>query len=301
MGADALIIGAGYVGVALARSLADSGATVVGVAREGSSLEAIAAAGARPLRLDLDREDPPRAALGPVTTLHYLAPPPGEGDDDPRLARLLGALADEPCARLVYVSTSGVYGDCGGAWVDETRPAAPKTPRAWRRWRAEERCRAFALEHGVELAILRVPGIYGPGRLPVERLRAGLPVLREDESPYTNRIHRDDLVQALRAAGAPGAGQGVVNAGDGHPTTMTDYFRRVADALGLPRPPEVSREEAGAALTPELLSFLGESRRLVIRRLIEEFGVRLLHPDLESGIPASISKPLDAASRPRVK
>jgi nucleoside-diphosphate-sugar epimerase len=136
------------------------------------------------------------------------------------------------------------------------------------------------------VVILRVPGIYAHDRLPIRRLREGLPVLAEADSPFTNRIHADDLARVCIAAmkrGRPGA---AYNVSDGHPTTMTDYFNRVADCLGLPRPPVVDRSTARQALSPSMLSFLEESKRLDNRRMREELGVELIYPDLVAGLAA---------------
>jgi nucleoside-diphosphate-sugar epimerase len=171
----------------------------------------------------------------------------------------------------------------GTGW---TRPGRRRrwADRSLRRWDAEETLRAWSREAGAELVILRVAGIYGPGRLPLERIRQGLPLAREEDSPWSNRIHADDLVAACVAAMARGEPGRVYNVCDGHPSTMTDYFLRVADAAGLPRPPLVSISEAAGVLSPGMMSYLAESRRLSNRRLREELGVNLSHPDLAQGL-----------------
>jgi nucleoside-diphosphate-sugar epimerase len=188
----------------------------------------------------------------------------------------------------VYISTSGVYGNCDGNWVDEHHPANPQSDRAVRRWSAEQSVRVWCTERGVRAVILRVPGIYGPGRLPVDRLRQGVPVVRRDQSPFSNRIHVDDLAAICVAAGhVPSAG-GVYNVSDGQPTTMTDYFLKAADALGLPHPPEISMTEARERFSPAMLSFLEESRRLDNRKMRVELGIRLQYGELERGLAASV-------------
>ncbi len=199
---------------------------------------------------------------------------------------LAGITAARLPQRLVYISTTGVYGDCGGAWITETQPVNPGTPRGKRRLAAENVLQAWSAQTGVPVVILRVPGIYGPGRLPVERIRKALPVLREADAPYSNRIHADDLARVCDAAmrrGTPGA---VYNVADNQPTTMSHYFNRSADTLGLPRPPAVSMSEAREQLTAAMLSFIEESRRIDNRKMREELGVVLLYPDLESGLAA---------------
>jgi nucleoside-diphosphate-sugar epimerase len=184
----------------------------------------------------------------------------------------------------VYISTSAVYGDCGGDWIDEECPLNPKSDRGKRRMAAEQVLEDWSQRTGVPVIILRVPGIYGPGRLPVERVRQGVPVLIPEESPYSNRIHADDLAAACVAASRRGQSGRAYNISDGHPTTMTDYFWRIADLHGLPRPPAISLAEARSVLTPAMLSFLEESKRLINRRMLDELRVKLQYPDLAQGL-----------------
>ena len=238
---------------------------------------------------DLDNLDSLHELPLKTKVIYYFAPPPSEGCDEPRLTALLAALNEDALAsRVVYISTSGVYGDCGGAWVTEEWPVNPRSDRARRRAVAEKRLTEWALVHNVDTVILRVPGIYGPGRLPAERIRRGIPVVREDESPWSNRIHADDLAQACFQAARRGMAGGIYNASDGNPTTMTDYFNRVADFLGLPRPPVISMEEARNTLGPGILSFLEESKRLDNRRMLEELEIELRYPNLSRGLPACL-------------
>jgi nucleoside-diphosphate-sugar epimerase len=281
-----LIVGCGDIGGRVAALEQAEGASVAALARSEAAALRLAPLGVRPLPGDLDRPATLRG-LPAAATVYYFAPPPAEGTGDPRIRALLAALdpASLP-ARLVYISTSGVYGDCGGAWVDEERPPNPQTGRARRRLDAETAVRAFGERTGVAWALLRVPGIYGPGRLPVERLRKGLPILCAAESPFSNRIHADDLAAVCVAAARRAPAGAVYNAADGHPTTMSDYFNRAADLLGLPRPPAVSLAEARQALTPAMLSFLEESKRLDNRRMLRELGIRLRYPTLEAGLAA---------------
>jgi nucleoside-diphosphate-sugar epimerase len=240
------------------------------------------------LKVDLDQ---PLHGLPSVVgdDLYYFAPPPTEGRQDSRVARLIAALqgAGQP-RRLVYLSTTGVYGDCGGEWVDESRPPAPAVDRAHRRLDAENRWRDWSRQSGGELVILRVAGIYGPGKLPVARLQSGRPMVAEAESPITNHIHTFDLVQISLMAMERGVSGEVYNVCDGHPGHMTAYFNAVADFLGLPRPPVISLEQAKSQLTPGMLSYLGESRRLSNRKLIEALGVTLRYPTLAEGLPACL-------------
>ncbi len=283
-----VIVGCGYVGGVVARLEQARGARVVGVVRSTSGCERLAAAGIEPVQADLDATPLPSLPLAGAR-LYYFLPPPPRGRDDPRLAGFLAAMAPESLPeRVVLISTTGVYGDCGGAWVDESRPPAPQADRAHRRFAAEQALRGWSAVSGVPGVILRVPGIYGPGKLPLERLRRGEPVLREADAPWSNRVHVEDLAQACVAAmdrGHPGA---VYNVSDGHPSTMTDYFNRVADAAGLPRPPAISLAEAGAQLSEGMRSYLAESKRLDIRRMREELGVEPRYADLDEGLAQAV-------------
>jgi nucleoside-diphosphate-sugar epimerase len=285
-----LILGCGYVGRRLARQLRCEGAVVTGVVRSAESAKKLRALGVCAIEADLDAPTP----IPPLPTagaeLYYFMPPPGNGEGDPRLRRMLATIDRTALpARIVYISTSGVYGDCHGDWVDETHALSPATPRARRRLDAETALREWSETTGVPIVILRVPGIYGPGKLPLERLRQRLPLLREADSPYTNRIQFDDLIAVCRAAmqrGQPGA---AYNVSDGQPSNMTDYFNRIADRTGLPRPPVIGREDIDA-LNPGMRGFMEESKRLDNRRMREELGVELRYPTLEAGLEACLSE-----------
>lgn len=281
-----LIVGCGYVGRRLARQLTAEDRAVTGLVRSAGSAAELRRDGVAAIRADLDAHGlPPLPAAG--AEVYYFAPPPGEGDGDPRMQRVLAALSASRPARIVYISTSGVYGDCAGAWVDESHPLNPTTPRARRRAAAEAALQAWSAATGIPVVILRVPGIYGPGKLPLERLRKGLPLLREEDSPYTNRIHVDDLIAACRAAMIRGTPGTAYNVSDGSPSNMTDYFNRIADVTGLPRPPVVGREDIDA-LSPGMRAFMEESKRLDNRRMREELGVELRYPTLEAGLAACL-------------
>lgn len=234
--------------------------------------------------LDLDR--PETLRLEGADALLHLAPPPAQGDADPRTANLLAAMEKGRIlpARVVYVSTSGVYGDCGGARIDEARPLNPQTARACRRADAEMRLALWCKAHGAALTILRVPGIYAAERLPVARLRAGTPALRAEDDVYTNHIHADDLARAALRALEDDAPAGIFNASDDSEIRMGDWLDLVADHAGLPRPQRLPRERVCAAVSPELYSFMSESRRLDNRRLKQVLGVRLLHPTVFEGL-----------------
>jgi nucleoside-diphosphate-sugar epimerase len=241
---------------------------------------------------DLDRPETLAGLRGADAVLHC-APPPNTGTQDTRTRHLLAALAKGRIltARVVYVSTSGVYGDCGGARVDESRAVHPQTDRARRRVDAERQLAQWCSERGVVLVILRVPGIYAADRLPLERLRAGTPVLRAEEDVYTSHVHAQDLAAIVVRALEDAAPAGTYNASDDSEIRMGDWFDLVAERAGLPPPPRIARAEAAGRIAPELLSFMSESRRLANRRMKEILGVRLRFPTVFEGVP----RPMGAA------
>jgi nucleoside-diphosphate-sugar epimerase len=183
--------------------------------------------------------------------------------------------------RFVYASTTGVYGDCGGALIDETRPARPENERARRRVSAEEQLRRVGARSGWRVSIVRIPGIYAENRLPLARIERAMPALIECDDVYTNHIHADDLAAILVRALGRGRAQRVVNASDDTDLRMADYFDRVADAYALPRVPRITREEAEARLEAVTLSFMRESRRLSNARMKRELGYALRHPTVD--------------------
>ncbi|MDJ0806238.1 MAG: SDR family oxidoreductase [Gammaproteobacteria bacterium] len=283
------IVGCGDIGRRVAGACLAQGDRVMGWVRTAVSLERLESLGIHARQVDLDN---PVAQIPEVEGqwLFYFAPPPSSGRQDLRVARLIQGLQNTGSpSRVVYLSTTGVYGDCHGEWVDENRPPNPLADRAWRRLDAEDRWRAWSQATGGELVILRVAGIYGPGKLPTRRLQAGQPLVSEQDSPITNHIHSLDLVQICLAAMQRGRSGEVYNVSDGHPGSMTGYFNQVADFLGLSRPPIIAREEAQQQLSPGMLSYLRESRRLSNRKMLRELGVFLSYPTLAEGLPACLT------------
>ena len=288
---DALIIGCGDIGMRVAALERAAGHSVTGLARSEDSARRLRAAGIEPIMGDLDI--PSSLAGLPLTNtvVYYFAPPPAKGVTDPRMEALVSVLVPPKLpARVILISTTGVYGDCRGEWVTEDRSPNPQADRARRRLAAETTLRRWSETSSVPAVILRVPGIYGPGRLPEERLRAGEPVLREQESPFSNRIHAEDLARVCVAAARCRHPSAVYNCSDGHPTTMTDFFYRVADRLGIPRPPAITLEEARRRLGEEMLSYLAESKRIDNSRMLKELGVELGYPDLAAGLASCVEK-----------
>ncbi len=240
--------------------------------------------------LDLDRPETLRH-LEAADALLHLAPPPLHGDTDPRTTNLLATLGKGRIlpARVVYVSTSGVYGDCNGELVSETHPARPQTDRAWRRADAEKRLREWGRRSGVSVSILRVPGIYAADRLPLARLEQGTPALQSEDDSYVNHVHADDLARLVIAALHHAYSGRMYNAVDDAPQKMGDYFDLVADRFGLPRPPRVARAEAARVIPETLLSFMNESRRLTNRRIKQELRFKLRYPTVHDGLAAALA------------
>lgn len=280
------IVGCGYTGSRLARRWIGRHATVRGFAIRAASLEHIAATGADAVALNLDA--PPASIDFDGQLLYYAVPPAPTGERDVRLERFLDRVAGVP-RRVIYLSTTGIYGDRGGALVDEDSRPAPQSARAVRRLAAEIALRAWAAGRGVSWCVLRVPGIYGPGRMPIERLKRREPAIEPLEAGPGNRIHVEDLVSACVAAGTSSRADGrVYNVTDGNDDSATAYLQRVARIGDLPAPPLLSRSAAEKTLSATSWSFLRESRRVDNRRMLDELGVILAFPDLDAGIRASL-------------
>ena len=284
-----LIVGCGDIGLRVLRLLAGRW-RVLALSSSPERFAVLRKAGAVPVFGDLDQP-------GTLTTLGrlanavlHLAPPASSGVVDARTRHLLAALArGGRVRRLVYASTTGVYGDADGAWINETRTTAPATDRARRRVDAETQVRAFGQRTGAAVSLLRVPGIYAgdrPGGHPRERLARGTPVLRTDEDVFTNHIHADDLARACVAALWRGRPQRVVNVCDDTDLRMGDYFDLAADLSGLARPPRITRVQAATLMTPMQQSFMAESRRLGNQRLKCELKLRLRYPTVVQGLQA---------------
>jgi nucleoside-diphosphate-sugar epimerase len=238
---------------------------------------------------DLDQPQNLGRLAGLAQHVLHSAPPPESGDGDPRTQHLIDVLRRGKIlpSRLVYISTSGVYGDCQGARIDETRTPQPQTARGMRRLDAEQRLRRFGRDSHCRVSILRAPGIYAADRLPSERLRLGWPVLRNEEDVYTNHIHAEDLSRLCVAALARGKANRPCHASDDSDIRMGDWYDRIADSLGLPRPPRVSRAEAELRLPAATLSFMRESRRLDNGRMKRDLRIRLQYPTVAAGLASA--------------
>ena len=247
------------------------------------------AAGVRPILADLDHRGSLKRISGLADLILHFAPPPGRGEGDARMRRLLAALSQGKSLpqRVVYISTSGVYGDCAGQRIDETRMLRPTTARAIRRVDAERQLRNFGMRNSVRVSILRAPGIYAADRLPIERLQNGVYALRPEDDVFTNHIHADDLALLVCAALRYGQANRCYNATDDSEMKMGDYFDLVAERFALPKAPRISRSEAVRKMSPIQLSFMSESRRLDNRRIKTELRARLRYPHIADGINAA--------------
>jgi len=282
---NSFFAGCGYVGRQVARRELTDGGSVGALVRRVKSAVTLNGIGidAQPVDLDSLALKPLPDLTGRV--LYWFVPPPAQGLLDLRLAAGLRAIRRgfEP-VRIVLISTTGVYGDCGGEWVDESRPVNPKSDRGQRRVDAEQKLQKWCQGRDVLPVVLRVAGIYGPGKLPLKRLRAGQPVLAPQVSPWSNRIHAHDLVEACLAAARLEKPARVYNVSDGNPSSMTDFFFRVADSTGLPRPPVIGRDQQEEALSAGLRSYLAESKRIDNNLMRKHLGVVPRYPDLATGL-----------------
>ena len=285
-----LIIGCGDVGLRVARLLPAS-VKVMALTSTSTRVPEFRAQNITPLLGNLDNVASLKRLAGLATRVVHLAPPPNDDPharSDPRTRSLLQALRLRTVPLgIVYGSTSGVYGDCQGLWVDETQPVMPDTSRAHRRVDAEAQLRWFGRSAGVPTHILRIPGIYAPDReggTPRGRLLKGTPVLAAADDVYTNHIHADDLARACLAAMRRGQAQRITNTSDDTDLKMGDYFDLAADLYGLPRPPRLARQAAAAQLPAMQLSFMSESRRLDNRRLKTELRLKLRYPTVSAGL-----------------
>lgn len=277
------IMGCGDIGRRVGKLYQQEGIKAIGWVRSEESLQLGLQQGLVMRQGDVDQGSYFSIFALDEALVYWFMPPPPQGECDDRIRRFLKGVDAAP-KRVVLISTTGVYGDCGGRWIDETEPLKPLAARAKRRVDAETAVQEWAARFGGECVILRVPGIYAPDRLPLERLKRAEPVLRAEEAPWTNRIHADDLARVCKRAMEVAPSGAIYNATDGHPSTMTDYFNCVADYAGLPRPPQVSMADAQASMSAGMLSYLQESRRIRNDKLLRELDIQLQYPDLRTGL-----------------
>jgi nucleoside-diphosphate-sugar epimerase len=283
-----LIIGCGDVGQRVVR--VQRHVRVVALTSSPTRVADLRDQGVTPVVGNLDVPASLGRLAGWATRVLYLAPPPLQGETDPRTLALTRALMRRSAPlSVVYGSTSGVYGDCAGAWVDEARVVNPITNRAHRRVDAEARVRHLGrLRSGsTRISVLRIPGIYAPNReggTPRERLLRGTPVLIREDDVFTNHIHADDLARACLLALWRGKPQRIYNINDDSQLLMGDYVDMAANVYGLAKPPRISRAQAQTELPAMQLSFMGESRRLVNTRMKRELRLQLRYAHIKDGL-----------------
>lgn len=288
------IIGCGYIGKRIAQRLQSLNQTVKCYVATRSSQDECVSLGLDVQRFNLDE---PALELPESTkqdfassVVMYLVPPPRSGRLDTRMTHFIDYLqacektTGQPVQKIVLISTTGIYGDCAGEWIDESRPPNPQADRAYRRLDAETRLQGYCAQHNIDCIIFRVPGIYAMDKLPLKRISSGEPIVRAEDSGYTNRIHADDLAAFCVEAMSEPVATGVYNCCDGNPSTMNDYFLRVAEVMDLPEPPQISLQQAQAELSPGMLSYLAESKRISNEKLRRYFKTEFQYPDLQAGL-----------------
>ena len=277
-----IIIGCGYIGQLLATRLLKKKIPVTGIVSSESSF---ALCESKNINCEIRNLDKTLTDID--LTAHrviYLAPPPGSGKTDSRITHYLHVIENYPPEKFVLISTTGVYGNCDGEWIDETTALNPTADRAFRRVDAEQQTQQYCEKHRLPLVILRVAGIYGPGKIPLARIKSGQAIVNHQDSPFTNRIHAHDLVSICEKALLNENISGIYNVTDGHPGTMYEYFTGIAAAMDLPAPPAISLEEARHQLSEGMLSYMAESRRIDNKKLLNDFELELQYPGLEEGL-----------------
>lgn len=280
-----LIVGCGDIGLRILPLLHGAmGARyrIFALTSQANRCAELRSAGAIPIVANLDEPFTLARVAGLANRIIYLAPPASIGTIDKR-SRHFAAVLSRRCT-MVYVSTSGVYGDCGGAMVTETRPVLPHNLRAVRRVDAEQVWRNWARRTGSTVSILRVPGIYADNRLPIDRLKNGAPALLPEQDVYTNHIHAQDLARLIVRALARGSPNRIYHAVDDTHLLMGDYFDVVADHYSLPKPPRLPRVALEKLVSPMMLSFMSESRQMSNARIKLELGFELSYPTVADGL-----------------
>ncbi len=283
---NVFISGCGYIGARVAAIWQGEGARVSALARNKDSEARLKTLNIESIKGDLDNGNSLKGLALDKAVLYHFAPPPTTGVTDSRLCVLLNAIQSPQSLpdKVILISTSAVYGDCQGKWIDENTKANPTTDRGKRRLHAEQTLIQWSQHTKVPYVILRVPGIYGPKRLPLERIKSSAPILKEAQSPYTNRIHADDLAAICVAAAKKTANNSLYNVSDGHPGTMSQYFKAIAAAFQLAPPPEIDMAEAQKVMSQGMLSYLKESRRIKNDKLLRELQLTLRYPNLTAGL-----------------
>jgi len=290
--AHIVIIGCGDIGQRVAKIWKNLEKSVFGIARSENSLNSLRQQHIQALSADLDDSASLHKIKSNITKhslLYYFAPPPAKGVEDTRMLNFLHHLnADSLPSHVIYISTSGVYGDQQGKLINENTPVNPQVDRAKRRYHAEQQLQQWSIKNSVPVTILRVGGIYGPNRLPLQRIKDQIPMLHENLAPSTNRIHADDLAHVCVAAACQKAEGEIYNVSDGSNSNMTEYFNTLADFFELPRPPLVDWDEAEKTISEGMLSYLKESRRMDNSKMMKELEIELIYPTLNDGLKSCL-------------
>jgi len=284
-----LITGFGDIGRRVAKLELALGHSVTALIRDQNKIKAANDFGVTTLLADLDKAETLTQQPLERARVYYFAPPPASGTQDTRISNWLESIGTSKPRVIIYISTTGVYGDCKGEWVTEQRPPNPTAERAKRRLNAEARLSEWGKEQAVPIIILRVPGIYHPDKLPMTSLLQGKPILQPKVSPYSNRIHADDLAQICLAAAERGKEGEIYNIADNDCCTMSEYFIKVANAFNLPRPQEINWQEAEQQLSSGMLSYLKESRRIDNQKILNKLKIELQYPTLNDGLKSMSS------------
>lgn len=283
-----LIAGCGFIGAKVGGRELAAGHKVYGIVRSPSSGEKNTALGLTSIVVNFDQPELQQLrslSLLAIDRLYYFLPPAAHGVVDSRIDWFLNQLPPKSNIQsALLISTTGVYGNCAGDWVNEKRIPAPSTERAKRRLYAENSFRSWAVQYSKYSVVLRVPGIYSRERLPLKRLHAQTPVLVPEQSPFSNRIHADDLAEICYRAIRAELRDEVLNVSDDAPSTMTEFFFAVADAMGLARPPILDRNAADKVLSAEMLDYLAESRRIDNSKMKHMLKYKLRYPSLLEGL-----------------
>lgn len=280
---NSLIVGCGYIGKLVARRLTGQVEALVHSLESQQLCQALVS-NCGVLELDDTASAIPASLNVANSRILYLVPPPVHGQNDSRMAHFLELLEQQVIEKFVLISTTGVYGDCAGGWVTEETPVNPQVDRARRRLDAESKMVNFCEKKQIPWVVLRVPGIYGPGKLPIKRISSGEPIVREQDSPFSNRIHAEDLAAICAEALERMDLEGIYNCSDGHPTTMYDFFTRVAEGMSIVLPEVISLQQAEGQLSAGMLSYMAESRRISNTKLLVDFNYQLQYPDLDAGL-----------------
>ena len=288
-----VIVGCGDIGVRVAKIWKNQGKSVFATGRSEERLNALRQQHLHAISADLDDPSSLTEFVGRLSQnslIYYFAPPPATGVEDTRMEHFLKSLHSSHLPEhIIYISTSGVYGDQQGQRINEETIANPQVDRAKRRYHAEQLLLEYGVEHSsIAMTILRVGGIYGPGRLPLQRLKDKTPMLHESLSPQTNRIHADDLAQVCVAAATDKSAGEIYNVSDGTNSNMTEYFNTIADFCGLERPPLVDWEEAEKTISKGMLSYLRESRHMDNSKMLKDLDIELIYPTLKDGLKSCI-------------